>query len=405
MPQFEQRRVYRVLTPPRVIAFVMGVTLVGCSVHASSSGSAKSAGSSKSDASASAKSSSSDKSKSKSSSSFSVSSSGSSKSSGSATSKSSGSSSSSIKVSGSGTASASGSLSGSGSGKSSGTTHVVFKSKPRTAGLSSAGKTKAFAAADVSLKIKAGATVKLTGKGGSKVDRHNPKPPAKPTPAAKPPAEKPPTEKPAKPTPSKPTKPTKPPTTTTPTTPTPAPEPTPEPTTPEPVPTAPVDPPAEPPENDFGYDQPIKGCFEGIVYPLPENTSVLPTNYSQYQQASVVYACEWDIPQREWSNGFPGITDLFEWFAIRYTGSFSVATAGTWNFRISSDDGAKLIIDGKVVIDNDGQHPPQEKSGSVQLTAGDHDMVLEYFQGPRYYINLQLYATPPGGQEGIFSVR
>ncbi len=32
-------------------------------------------------------------------------------------------------------------------------------------------------------------------------------------------------------------------------------------------------------------------------------------------------------------------------------------------------------------------------------------MILEYFQGPRYHINLQLYATPPGGEEGLFSVR
>ena len=65
----------------------------------------------------------------------------------------------------------------------------------------------------------------------------------------------------------------------------------------------------------------------------------------------------------------------------------------------------KLIIDGKVVIDNDGEHPPRERSGTVWLGAGDHEMVLEYFQGPRYHINLQLFATPPGGKQGIFSVR
>ena len=80
-------------------------------------------------------------------------------------------------------------------------------------------------------------------------------------------------------------------------------------------------------------------------------------------------------------------------------------TAGEWTFRVSSDDGVKLYIDGKLVLDNDGVHPPKVKSGKVNLSKGDHDMVLEYFQGPRYHINLQLYATPPRGEEGLFSVR
>jgi len=41
----------------------------------------------------------------------------------------------------------------------------------------------------------------------------------------------------------------------------------------------------------------------------------------------------------------------------------------------------------------------------IELAAGDHSLVLEYFQGPRYEIALQVFVTPPGGTEGIFSVR
>jgi len=170
-------------------------------------------------------------------------------------------------------------------------------------------------------------------------------------------------------------------------------------------PPAPIDPPAEAPDNVFGYERPIRGCFEGIVYPLRANTQRLPTAWGSLQALSAVYACEWDIPTRAWSDGFPGVSDLFEWFAIRYSGSFVVETAGTWTFRLSSDDGTKLFIDGKEIIKNDGVHSPQVKVGTARLTPGEHEMVLEYFQGPRYHINLQLYATPPGGEEGIFSVR
>jgi hypothetical protein len=41
----------------------------------------------------------------------------------------------------------------------------------------------------------------------------------------------------------------------------------------------------------------------------------------------------------------------------------------------------------------------------VQLRAGDHQMVLEYFQGLRFEINLQLWVTPPGKPEELFTVR
>jgi hypothetical protein len=133
--------------------------------------------------------------------------------------------------------------------------------------------------------------------------------------------------------------------------------------------------------------------------------SELPTAWDSLTGISVVYACEWDIPTRQWDTGFPGVAEHFEWFAIQYKGSFSVETAGEWKFRISSDDGTKLYIDGKLVLDNDGQHPPKSIEAKVNLSKGDHKMVLEYFQGPRYHINLQVYATPPGGEEGIFSVR
>jgi hypothetical protein len=167
----------------------------------------------------------------------------------------------------------------------------------------------------------------------------------------------------------------------------------------------PVEPPAKPSDNVFGYEKPVLGCFEGQVFPLAPETKKLPASYDKLDAVSVVYACEWDIAPRAWEQGFPGVADRFEWFAIRYAGAFRIAAAGEYTFRISSDDGTKLIIDGKTVIDNDGQHPPKEATGKVTLDAADHLMVLEYFQGPRFHINLQLWVTPPGKPEELFTVR
>jgi len=155
----------------------------------------------------------------------------------------------------------------------------------------------------------------------------------------------------------------------------------------------------------FGYEKPVLGCFEGQVFELAPKTKKLPKNYDSLTPKSVLYACEWNIAPRSWDQGFPGIEQRFEWFAIRYAGTFRTAEAGEYDFHISSDDGARLVIDGQLVVDNDGQHPPQSAHGKVQLPAGDHLMVLEYFQGPRYQINLQLWVTPPGRPEELFTVR
>lgn len=77
-------------------------------------------------------------------------------------------------------------------------------------------------------------------------------------------------------------------------------------------------------------------------------------------------------------------------FAVLFTTKLNITEAGTYNFGIFSDDGSKLYVDGKLVIDNDGSHSPDMKKGSVELAKGVHDIKVEYFDD---YMgqNLELY--------------
>jgi mono/diheme cytochrome c family protein len=50
-------------------------------------------------------------------------------------------------------------------------------------------------------------------------------------------------------------------------------------------------------------------------------------------------------------------------------------------FHLGSDDGSRLLVDGKKVVDVDGVHPHQTKSEEIQLAPGPHLVVVEYFQG------------------------
>jgi mono/diheme cytochrome c family protein len=47
---------------------------------------------------------------------------------------------------------------------------------------------------------------------------------------------------------------------------------------------------------------------------------------------------------------------------------------------LRSDDGSKLWINGRLAVDNDGVHAPQNKSGKVKLAAGKHAIVVGFFE-------------------------
>ncbi|NYH41475.1 glucose/arabinose dehydrogenase [Micromonospora jinlongensis] len=68
-------------------------------------------------------------------------------------------------------------------------------------------------------------------------------------------------------------------------------------------------------------------------------------------------------------------------FVSQVLGNITTTQAGSYTFRLSSDDGSKLAIDNTVVIDHDGLHgatPPKE--GTVTLTAGLHPLRIDHFE-------------------------
>ena len=118
-----------------------------------------------------------------------------------------------------------------------------------------------------------------------------------------------------------------------------------------------------------------------------------------------IFATRLDVPGRDWKDGFPGITNRFEWFAIEYTGLIRAARKGHYSLRLLSDDGSKLFIDDKLIIDNDGEHPAVSRHGGIDLDNRQHIIRIQYFQGPRYAVALQFFCTPEGGTERLFPDR
>lgn len=69
-----------------------------------------------------------------------------------------------------------------------------------------------------------------------------------------------------------------------------------------------------------------------------------------------------------------------ETFGLKLSGRIRIPADGTWTFYTYSDDGSDLWINGVRVVDNDGLHAMRERSGTINLAAGEHDIVIRVFE-------------------------
>jgi hexosaminidase len=79
------------------------------------------------------------------------------------------------------------------------------------------------------------------------------------------------------------------------------------------------------------------------------------------------------------SVGLPRFARAERWGA-RFTGWIQVPADDVYTFRLTSDDGSQLWIGDRLVVDGDGPHAAQERSGSIALAAGRHPIRVDYFQ-------------------------
>ncbi|MET0491998.1 MAG: family 16 glycoside hydrolase [Actinoplanes sp.] len=82
-------------------------------------------------------------------------------------------------------------------------------------------------------------------------------------------------------------------------------------------------------------------------------------------------------------------------FITHALANLNVPAAGSYAFRLTSDDGSRLYIDDAEVIDNDGLHGVVSKDGTVDLTAGYHALRAEFFEAGGGQ-QLTLSWQPPG---------
>jgi len=80
-----------------------------------------------------------------------------------------------------------------------------------------------------------------------------------------------------------------------------------------------------------------------------------------------------------WGAGSPDAAVGADTFSARWTGQVYAPSNGQYAFSVASDDGVRLWVGGKLVLDNWVDQAFTEKTGSVTLVRGYHDLLLEYY--------------------------
>ncbi len=115
------------------------------------------------------------------------------------------------------------------------------------------------------------------------------------------------------------------------------------------------------------FEQP--GIKVDYFYPSASDVAIETLAKMQPKASGIVPEIVMNVPQRQQKDKF----------ALRFTGTIRVTRAGRYTFYTKSDDGSRLYVGDKLVVNNDGLHGMSEKSGQIELIAGAHPLIVTYF--------------------------
>ena len=84
------------------------------------------------------------------------------------------------------------------------------------------------------------------------------------------------------------------------------------------------------------------------------------------------------LPTINWTTA--GEFGLENYFQSEVIANLNITTSGTYGFRLTSDDGSRLLIDSATVINNDGAHGSTAVEGAATLSTGYHPLHIDYFE-------------------------
>ena len=82
-----------------------------------------------------------------------------------------------------------------------------------------------------------------------------------------------------------------------------------------------------------------------------------------------------------WTLSSPGPGIPYDWYSVRWSGTVTAPAGGAARLGVEGNDGYRLWLDGRVIVDNWVKRSYGTRLADVALTPGSrHDLVLEYFE-------------------------
>lgn len=82
-----------------------------------------------------------------------------------------------------------------------------------------------------------------------------------------------------------------------------------------------------------------------------------------------------------WGNGSPDSTISTTNFSARWSGQVQAKSSGKYRFYTNADDGVRLWVNGKELVDNWTDHAETENQGAIDLVQGQkYSIKMEYYQ-------------------------
>ena len=116
--------------------------------------------------------------------------------------------------------------------------------------------------------------------------------------------------------------------------------------------------------------------FEGVFEQIPDFDSITPVKSGLVDNLTLA-------PRQ-----------VNDHYAFRYWGCIFVPADGSYRFATLSDEGSYLYMNNQLVVDNGGLHSAQWRDGTIDLTAGKHNILLEYFEHDGGEVILLNYEGP-----------
>ena len=119
---------------------------------------------------------------------------------------------------------------------------------------------------------------------------------------------------------------------------------------------------------DWAKADPVPGYWRGEFYP------------NMYLTGAPLLVRDDPILDFNWGTNSPGDPISPDYFSVRWTRVQNFATAGNYTFYATHDDGMRVWVDERLIIDHWYAQPETTHSATIYLTAGDHRIRVEYFE-------------------------